>query len=77
MREHQSDGILMDVAAGAAFLGISERALRARIARRQIPFRRFHGRVVLVRSELEAFINRLRGCSLDDALSKVHDCGDK
>ena len=67
------NGALMDVDTGAAFLGISPRALRARIARHQIPFRKFHGRVVLIRSELEEFVDQLDGCSLEEALPRKGD----
>lgn len=70
MSRKRYDGILMDVDTAAAFLGVSSRALRARIARRQVPFRKFHGRVVLVRSELERFIDGLDGCTLEDALHR-------
>ena len=61
------NGQLLDVAAASELLGCSERALRARIARRLIPYRRFSGRIVFVRSELEAFLMNLPGCSVKEA----------
>ena len=67
------DSALMDVDTAASFLGISPRALRARIARRQVPFRKFHGRVVLIRWELEEFVDQLDGCRLKDVQSKMGD----
>ena len=65
------NGTLLDVAHGAVLLGLTERALRARIARHQVPFRKLGGRVVLVRDELEKFIDTLEGCSLREALGNV------
>ena len=65
------DGALLDVEHGAAFLGISKRALRARVARHQIPFRKMGRRVVFVRRELEKYIEALEGCPLSEALENV------
>jgi hypothetical protein len=67
----EKDRILLDVRRAALFLGLSEDALRARVARRVVPFRRLVGRVVFLRSELEQFVATLPGCSLDEALREV------
>lgn len=65
------NGQLLDVAAASELLGCSERALRARIARRLIPYRRFSGRIVFVRSELEAFLMNLPGVTLAEAQNNL------
>ena len=61
------DGLLLDVRGAAALLGTTERALRARVSRRVVPFRKFSGRIVFLRTELEQFLTNLPGCSLDEA----------
>ena len=65
------NGALLDIAHGAAFLGVTQRALRARVARHQVPFRKMGGRVVFVRVELEEFVSSLDGCSITEALLNV------
>jgi len=58
---------LLTVARAAAFLGITEKALRARIARREIPFRRWGSRIFFVPAELSEFVRELTGCTLGEA----------
>ena len=65
------NGALLDVTHAADFLGITERALWARIARNQVPYRRWQGRITLRRDELEKFIEALDGVSVDEALENV------
>lgn len=60
------NGVLLDVRGAAALLGVTEKTLRARIARHQVPFRVWGGRVVFVRAELERFLDKLPGCSLSE-----------
>jgi len=60
------NGALLDVRAAAAFLGVTEKMLRARVARHQVPFRVWGGRVVFVRAELDRFLDQLPGCSLNE-----------
>lgn len=60
-------GELLDVATASQLLGCSEKTLRARVSRRLVPFRKFSGRVVFRRTELEKFIADLPGCSLEEA----------
>jgi hypothetical protein len=67
------NGALLDVASGAVFLGVTEKALRARVARRLVPFRRFGGRLVFVRAELETFVSTLAGCSVSEAIANVNN----
>lgn len=59
---------VLDVASTAAFLGTTEKAARARVARRLIPFRKWGGRIVFLRTELVEFLENLPGCDLPDAL---------
>jgi hypothetical protein len=59
------NGVLLDVR-GAAFLGLTEKTLRARVARHQVPFRVWGGRVVFVRADLERFLDELPGCTLGE-----------
>jgi hypothetical protein len=63
------NGALLDVRHAALFLGFTEKTLRARVARRLIPFRRFGNRITFVKSELDAFLRSLDGCTLDEALA--------
>lgn len=65
------NGALLDVRHAALFLGVTEKTLRARVARRLVPFKRFGGRVVFVKIELDAFLTSLHGCSVDEALANV------
>lgn len=59
------NGAALDVRAGAAFLGTTEKTLRGMIDRRLIPFRRLNSRIIFLRSELESFLVGLPGCTPD------------
>ena len=63
--------LLLSVKEAAAFLGVTQDALRARIKRRVVPFRRLGGRVMLLRSELQQYIARLLGVDTDEALKAM------
>jgi len=65
-------GELLDVKAVAALLGASEKCVRARVARRLLPYRRFGSRIVFIRNEMEDFINSLPGCSLEEAKENLN-----
>ena len=60
-------GALLDVSKAATFLGVSEGVVRARVDRRLLPYRRFGGRIVFLKTELELFLTSLPGCSLKEA----------
>jgi Helix-turn-helix domain len=60
------DGAVLDVRTAATFLGVSEKTLRGQVERRLIPFRRWNGRIVLVRQELEEFVMTLDGCTVEE-----------
>lgn len=65
------DGALLDVCGAATFLGDTEHAIRAQVARGLLPHRRRGGRIVFLRAELEEFLRRLPGVTLDEALRNV------
>lgn len=77
MTRRSFNGSLLDIAKASQLLGCSEKLLRARVARRLVPFRRFSGRIVFLRSELLAFIEQLDGCRPDEARANeaMRRCG--
>lgn len=64
-------GELLDVAAVSRLIGITEKSVRARLARGLLPHRRFGARIVFVRREILEFIERLPGVSTAEALANV------
>ena len=62
------NGEVMDVAAVATFLGCNQKVVRARIDRGLLPHRKWGGRIIVLRSELIQFMQRLEGTSVDEAL---------
>ena len=67
----QIAGTALDIKATAAYLGCTEHTVRARIERRLLPFHRWGGRVICVRSELDEFLRRLEGISVDEAVRNL------
>jgi excisionase family DNA binding protein len=67
MKRRTVNGLLLGVREAAALIGNSERSLRALIAQGVVPARRFAGRIVFRRAELEKWIENLPGLSLKDA----------
>lgn len=65
------DGTIMDMAHGAAFLGVSKKMMWARVARRTVPFRYLGRRVVFLKTELEEFLQALDGVKLEEALANL------
>lgn len=61
------NGLLLDLRSASALLGFTEKALRAHVARRIVPFRRCGGRIYFTRLELEAWCASLAGCTPDEA----------
>ena len=49
-------------------LGITQKALRARVARQTVPFRRWGGRIIFLTPELREYLEKLPGCRIDEAL---------
>lgn len=61
------NGAVLDVRSGAAFIGGTEKQLRALIARRRVPFRRLGGRIIFLREELASWMAGLPGCTPAEA----------
>ena len=59
---------VLDVPSAAELLGMTQKAVRQRVARRMIPVRKWGGRICFVRTELDRFIASLPGCDLEEAL---------
>lgn len=47
------------------------KAIRQRIARRTLPFRKLGGRIIFFKCELEQFLRDLPGCSIEEARSNT------
>ena len=62
------NGFVLDIATGAQFAGWTEKAMRARVGRGRVPYRRDGGRIIFLRDELETFLRRLPGVGVDEAL---------
>ena len=65
------NGASMDVDSGAAFLGWTPKRLRNQASRGLVPYRREGGRIIFLRAELEAYLARLPGVTLEEALANV------
>ncbi|MCI0625913.1 MAG: helix-turn-helix domain-containing protein [Acidobacteria bacterium] len=59
---------ILNVSSVAAFLGVTDKAVYAKVARRCIPFRKWGGKLIFVKSEVEEFLARLQGVEVHDAL---------
>jgi excisionase family DNA binding protein len=55
----------------ASYLGVSEKAIRAQVARGVIPYRRLGGRVVFVVADIDAYLSQLPGVSPSEALANL------
>jgi hypothetical protein len=64
-------GEILDVAAAAELLGVTEKCIRARVARQLLPHRIWGARVCFLRAEVMAFLTRLEGCTVDEALGNL------
>ena len=65
------DGMIMDLPHAAILLGVTEKMLRARVARKTVPFRHLGGRIVFVKTELQEFLQALDGVNLEKALANL------
>lgn len=64
-------GEVLDVDACARFLGTSPYTVRARKDRGLLPYHRWGGRVVFIRTELVEFFEKLNGVSVSEALENI------
>jgi hypothetical protein len=63
---NKQPGELLTIGGAAQVFGGSIATWRARVARRQVPFRRIgggRGRILFIRGELETFLQNLPGCT--------------
>ena len=51
---------------------MTQKTIRARVDRGLLPYRKWGGRIVFIRSEIEEFSQNLPGRSVDEAL-RTHD----
>jgi Helix-turn-helix domain len=65
------DGEVLDVTSAARLLGTSEKCIRARVARQLLPHRKWAGRVIFLRDDVMAFLTKLDGVSVDEALANA------
>jgi len=63
--------LYLDIGSAAAVLGLTERAVRARVARRQLPFRKLGDRILIPRAELEQYMRALEGVTAAEAIKNV------
>ena len=62
----------LDVTSASRLLGLTKNAVRARVARRQLPFRRLGaGRIIFNRAELVDFLGKLEGVGVGEALANA------
>lgn len=60
----------LNVSEAAVFLNKTEAAIYRMVARRQIPFRKLHRRLIFKASELEELVARLPGVTLDEIMEQ-------
>jgi excisionase family DNA binding protein len=65
------DARYLDVEAAASVLGMTASAVRNRIQRRQLPFRKLGERIVVPREELDKYIRSLAGVSAAEAIRNL------
>jgi hypothetical protein len=65
------NGAVLDVTTFATEFGDTDKGVRAKAARGLLPYRRLGGRIVFIRSEVEDFLRKLPGVSVDEALANL------
>ena len=63
----------LKVSETAAILGITQKAVRQRIVRGELPFKRWKRRVLIPSKDLEAFLEALPGRSAKEAIAAVEE----
>jgi excisionase family DNA binding protein len=69
--KQEAIAMILYVTEAAHFLSCSEKAVRQRVARQLIPFRKLGGRVIFLRDELETFLRDLPGIGLAEAKANL------
>lgn len=62
---------LLYISDAASYFNCSQKAIRRRVERKILPYRRLGGRICFLRSELQAFIENLPGTSLAEAQANL------
>jgi hypothetical protein len=70
-RAPRPTGEWTDVTGASTLLGITEKSVRARVARQQLPFRRLGGLIIFNRTELGEFLDKLNGVTVGEALANA------
>jgi excisionase family DNA binding protein len=65
----------MNTKATAEYLGCTVSAVRTDVARKRIPYRKKGKKLVFDACELDAFMKRLEGVSIDEAVTRVQNNG--
>ncbi len=65
------NGATLRIWEAAIYLGETEAVVRSRIKRGVLPYRRLGGRIVLLRSELDAYLMALPGITLEEARKNI------
>lgn len=62
---------VLDVVEAASLLGTTPKAVRQRVARRTLPFRKFGGRIIFLKEQLEELVRDSPGCSVEEAQANM------
>lgn len=63
------DGYLLGIPEAAKFLGVTEKALRGKVAKGQLPTKIEGTRIYFLKHELKAYYDNLPGVSVEEALN--------
>lgn len=63
----------IDVIEAAELLHLTPKALRLKVARRQVPFRRLGKLIRFYPQELEKYMSTLAGCGVAEAAAKIEE----
>ena len=70
-RQSTADMRVLGVVEAANLLGTTPKAVRQRVARRTLPFRKLGGRIIFLKEQLEEFVRDLPGCSVEEAQANM------
>ena len=62
---------LFGIREASAFLGLTQKALRQKVFKRTVPFRKDGRKIVFIRRELEAHVDDLPGCTPAEARNNL------
>lgn len=70
-RQPTAEPQALNVMEAAHLVGMTPKAVRQRIARRTLPFRKLGGRIIFFKNELEEFLRDLPGCHVEEAQANM------